>query len=195
MLLLAIYGYSLANLLPAQKIYKPYNSENLKRGDIIFRKGIGAASDFIVSADEDSPYSHVGLLEFSEQGILVIHITPPEVLEGKNDIRVETLEQFLKESSAAAVYRFNLSDAIAHKAVDIGRSYLDQDIKFDAQFNLESKNQLYCTEFVWLAYLEAGVDLINGEFDTLEIPFFKGQAILPSTLLESPKLTFIQELK
>jgi uncharacterized protein YycO len=51
--------------------------------------------------------------------------------------------------------------------------------------NNTNHDKLYCTELVWWAYRKANIDLIDGKFEGVEFPFYKGKYILISTLLKS----------
>ena len=58
-------------------------------------------------------------------------------------------------------------------------------VRFDKAFNLQSDRTLYCTELVYKAYLGAGVDIINGEFDVIDLPWLDArEVILPSGFIE-----------
>ena len=173
-----------------------YDTNSFQTGDIIFRRGLGPASDFIVSADRGSLFSHVGLIYKAQEEIFVIHILPSEVHSNEeHDAKIESIDDFLSQSSAVAIYRLKISNGEPKNATDVALDYVDSNIGFDFNFDLATKNKMYCTEFVWNSYLNAGVDLVNGKFDELQMPFLKGQFILPSTLLNSPQLMLVQTLK
>ncbi len=155
------------------------------------------ASRFILSADSQSPFTHAGLIHKIEGEPYVIHVIADEPPGSEDVVRVEPLEIFLgrDRASLAAVYRLREDrDHYAARAVELALSYVNERLLFDADFDLRTTDKLYCTELVWRAYLGVGIDLVNGEFDTLSLPFNKGTYLLPSRLLQSPWLQQVVEL-
>ena len=165
-----------------------YAEGEFSNGDIIFQRGINIASTFVVSIDSKSGYSHVGIVCKSQGHIFVIHILP-ESNESKDGlVKMELLGDFLspERTSAFALYRLSKNkDNISSKAVDSAVSFFKQGIRYDYDMNNTSHDKLYCTELVWWAYRKANVDLIDGKFEGVEFPFYKGKYILISTLLNS----------
>ena len=160
-------------------------------GDLIFRKGIGAGSRFVNLVDEGSSFSHVGLIQKDAGGIMVIHAMP-ETADGQGWVRRQTLADFLSESTEIAVYRLQPNFLqFANQAAQEMVPWIDV-IPFDKAFSLDSTDSLYCTELVWLAYERAGLDLVDGEFDELDMPLaYKGLFLLPSRLANS---RYLQEV-
>jgi MoaA/NifB/PqqE/SkfB family radical SAM enzyme len=62
---------------------------------------------------------------------------------------------------------------------------------FDGDFRLETPGRLYCSELVWRAFREAGIDLVEGRFSRLELPLRRGDFILPSAFTTSPHLGLV----
>jgi uncharacterized protein YycO len=137
--------------------------------------------------DADDSYSHVGLIHRADQNIFVIHTTwgePP--IEWKY-VRIEPLDTFLAQdrASEAAVYRVGTPDPVRSAAVQKALEYLQSRIPFDTEFDITTSDRMYCTELVWRAYSEAGLDLIDGKFEQRVLPMLKGPFIFPSSLLKS----------
>jgi uncharacterized protein YycO len=165
-----------------------YSESAFRNGDIIFQRGINIASTFVVSVDSRSVYSHVGIIYKSHNHIFVIHILP-ESNESKDGlVRMELLGDFLspERTSGFALYRLSKNNGkIPSKAADFAISFFKQRIHYDYDMNNKNHEKLYCTELVWWAYRMASVDLIDGKFEGVEFPFYKGKYILISTLLKS----------
>ncbi|WP_420629137.1 YiiX/YebB-like N1pC/P60 family cysteine hydrolase [Candidatus Leptofilum sp.] len=163
-------------------------SGSLKSGDLIFRRGIGAGRRIVELVDEQSQFSHVGLIQVLNGETFVIHAMP-EALHGAGWVRQQALADFLSESTAVAIYRLKSDyQHLAETAVAQTIPWIDT-VPFDNAFDFSSPDSLYCTELVWLAYQQAGIDLVDGQFDELELPFqFDGTYLLPSRLSQSPYL-------
>lgn len=159
---------------------------DVKTGDIIFRRGTGAGSRFVNLVDDQSTFSHVGLIQKDDETLFVIHAMP-ESVQGDGWVRKEPLADFLAEATAIGVYRVLPEHAhITETAVNKALTWIDS-IPFDSHFDIATADELYCTELVWLAYQLAGLDLVNNQFEELELPFgFTGDYLLPSRLMNSP---------
>jgi hypothetical protein len=170
---------------------KTLNYSQLQSGDLIFRKGNGILGQALLKADSASQFSHVGIIKIVQQEVFVIHGSTGKPL-GKNAfVKMESLTVFLESelASAVAIYRLKSQDHNSMiKAVNFAyQAVLDQ-VPFDVNFDLENADQFYCTELVWRAYLESGIDLVEGNFSELDFPLANNQYILPKNLLESPHL-------
>lgn len=170
----------------------------LKTGDLIFRRGKSIASRLVLLADKQSAYSHVGLLLMDGSEAVVIHVVPPETVSDPASVYMEPLETFIdvRHTSAVSVRRLGHARAseYATLAAEVASAYARNTLPFDRRFDLESKDRLYCTELVWRAYLEAGIDLVDGVFVRLATPFSAGRYLLPSSLLNSRYLREIVSL-
>ena len=163
----------------------------LKDGDVIFRRGTSFVSNMVLMADEKSPYSHTGIIKIIDSAFYVIHSVPAEKLGEEDITKLELLANFLcrDRSTAVAIYRLkNQNATISGCAANLAYRFAEQKIPFDSNFNLKDDSRLYCTELVWKSYLLAGIDLIDNEFEEINIPFSKGPYILPGTLLKSKHL-------
>lgn len=154
-------------------------------GDLIFRKGNEAISDMVLSMD-DGHFSHVGLLAKQEDEWVVIHSTPSEI-EGRIDgVVIDPIDFFIspQRSLHYAVYRVEATDDQREHAVRWAEEQLG------TPFSILDPEGIYCTTLVWKAWLDAGVDL-DAQFTHMSIPLAKGDFLLPSGLLSSPKLTLL----
>ena len=165
----------------------------LETGDLIFRRGQTLLSRLVLAGDTQSVYSHVGLLSMNGAYPVVIHIAPAGSAAGGDQtvVRAEPLADFIdpKRATAVAVLRLNSGrDSYVSSVVAAARRYERRGVSFDARFDLETDERMYCTELVWKAYLEAGIDLVEGVFGRLDTPFGGKSVLLPSSLLRSPHL-------
>ena len=192
---LGLAGVTLAVWLKPTPAYQAtplvVDAHGLRAGDLVFRRGESLTSRMVLTADPRSAYSHVGILYAGEDGLLVIHAIPGDDFSTPTPLRVEPLASFTEAASAVGVRRLGEAEATvyAEDAARIALSYARDSVLFDAGFSLQSSEAMYCTELVWRAYREAGLDLVDGVFDDLRIPLGDGPYILPSSLLGSPYLT------
>ena len=175
-----------------------FDSGQLETGDLIFRRGQSIASRLVLLADTLSVYSHVGLVLMDGSEPLVVHVVPAETANDLALVRVEPLVSFIgvKRASAISVRRLDHARAghYASRAGAAASAYARKGLSFDGSFDLQSKERLYCTELVWRAYLEAGIDLVDGVFVPLETPFGTRSFLTLSSLLNSPHLREILSL-
>lgn len=71
------------------------DERSLEDGDMIFRRGVGLTSDFVVSVDRASLFSHVGMICKKAGHAYVIHILPDEGRGEDDTVRMEPLARFL----------------------------------------------------------------------------------------------------
>ena len=170
----------------------------LKTGDLIFRRGQSLASRLVLWADAQSVYSNVGLVLMDGSRALVVHVVPAETAKDLALVRVESLANFIHVERASAISVRRLDHARARHyaslAAAAARVYVREAVPFDASFDLDSKDRLYCTELVWRAYLEAGIDLMDGVFVRLETPFGTDSFLTLSSLLNSRYLREVVSL-
>lgn len=158
-------------------------------GDLIFRRGRSLVSRAVLAVDGGSEYSHVGLISVIDGQVWVLHEVPPEEPGRTSGALAEPLSAFLApdKATAAGLYRPEnaRAAAIAERAA---WRFVRARVPFDSAFDLSTSNEMYCTEMVWRAYREAGIDLAPPGPDRKE------KYLLPSRLLRSPRLRKIQEL-
>jgi hypothetical protein len=169
--------------------------DDFQDGDLIFRRGTGNLSRMVLSTDPDSLYSHVGLVSLDGSEVWVIHATPGESFTEKTPVQRETLAEFLapEKAQAAAVARIVEGPAVAERATRAANRYFDRRLPFDADLDLDTNTALYCTELVWKAYLEGGVDLVEDR--RYRSRFLGSEVLLPSGILESPGIQMIHQYR
>ncbi|WP_295075091.1 YiiX/YebB-like N1pC/P60 family cysteine hydrolase [Tabrizicola sp.] len=125
---------------------------DLKRGDVIFQNSQSAQSLAILLAT-DSPFTHVGILDFDAAG-------NPVVLEAVRTTRATPLQDWVAQGKdgAVAVYRMEeLGSDTALAVTEAARSHLGKG--YDPYF-FQSEDTIYCSELVHIAFRDgAGVAL------------------------------------
>lgn len=166
---------------------------SLQEGDLVFRQGHDAVSGVVLAVDPSSQFSHVGILARRGDAWVVIHSLPPDAPGDPGGVRVELLSDYLSPANARRLGIYRLKNAGAESiarvqaAVRAALEYGEQHTRFDGDFDLNDHRRLYCTELVWLAFRQAGIDLAPAP-DWLDLPLRSGYYILPSTLMRSEAL-------
>ncbi len=160
--------------------------EEITEGDLAFRCGRGIFSRAVLSADGSSVYSHVGIVVREGERWKVVHAVPGERESSRDFDRVkkEDLEIFFSHDKA---YRGCLvhtglpaGSSVCKDALDFARD----SIPFDNRYELEDSSAVYCTEFVWLLYRRAGIDLTEGRRREIHAFHVDGPLILPEHILQ-----------
>ena len=160
--------------------------EGLRDGDILFVNGKAWRTKLVRLAEKSPPgFSHAGILRFQEGVPRVIHASPEE-----GRVVAQSLEGFLafENVDALRVYRLREGDrgeGASRKAL----AYALRDVPFDDRFDSTDEGALYCTEVIWRAYEDVGVDLGAGGWVELRNPVIRGKVLLPYGLSRSPLLT------
>lgn len=160
--------------------------EGLRDGDILFVNGKAWRTKLVRLAEKSPPgFSHAGILRFQEGVPRVIHASPEE-----GRVVAQSLEGFLafENVDALRVYRLREGDrgeGASRKAL----AYALRDVPFDDRFDSTEEGALYCTEVIWRAYEDVGVDLGTGGWVELRNPVIRGKVLLPYGLSRSPLLT------
>ena len=172
-----------------------FNTEIIvKNGDLVFRKGRSVESEIVLVTDRASLYSHVGIVQIIEDVPFVIHTVPSDGNEDSDLVKLEALSVFFNSENAAMGSIFRIKSSYAKTALMAAKNaqnFHKNKFVFDGAYDLESEKELYCTELVWKAYINSGMDLLQGDFDQLFGPFNNAKIIFPSSLLKSQYLTEI----
>ncbi|MCQ2198616.1 MAG: hypothetical protein MJZ19_02710 [Paludibacteraceae bacterium] len=160
--------------------------DSIRNGDLVFRLGRSVESRFVKSTGEQCGFSHVGIMVWFGDTLKVVHAVPEE---NKNDSMVcENIESFLCEDRAQRTGFFKVvcNDSLASCAAEYGLRKFNEGCMFDHDYDLDNDDKLYCTEFVWRAYKEAGVDISMGSRTEIATLFVKsGEVISPQDLMKA----------
>lgn len=169
--------------------------DTLQPGDILFRKGLEAASHIVMGLDRASGYSHVGIITGQPGDLKVVHAVPAEGTDEIDRVKQDRLADFIRpdRATAFAVYRLNdignrKSEGIRLEVSRRAEHIAARQTPFDSQYDLGSDDRLYCTELVWKLYKDAGATL-QVRPQRVEMPFFSKVVLFPSALQQSPNLT------
>ena len=164
---------------------------NLQNGDLIFRRGTSIESQIVLLTDQDSEYSHVGMIYKINDKLFVLHTVPKENDDDPGYIKLEPINDFLSEGKAARVAVYRLIQSSLEK-INIASSYAyNCYIKkycFDNDYDLVTDAQLYCTELIWKAYKHAGIDLVCNRLKNINVIVTSRTIIMPSSIIESKLL-------
>jgi len=171
----------------------PFSDVELQAGDLVFRKGKGTKSRAVLFADKSGLYSHVGIVSPTDSGMKIVHIEPND--SGDEIIKVEDIACFFntKNAEAGAVMRFSDTVGCMEKAAEYAMTlYVNRQIKFDHDYNLEDTTKMYCSELVWHVYDRVGYDVSDNRRNTIDnFPSFSGTYIFPSDIYKNSKLSII----
>jgi len=145
--------------------------EKINDGDIITRLGDRFWSEIIRNiSTEDKRFSHVGIIRINDEKITVIH-AEGTTTAGKDFVKEETLEDFLKVAKAVGIYR--LKNHNTESISDTAMEFIG--VPFDWKFDMTDDTALYCTELLYVVFKRLGIDV------ELKTTFVKeiGREIIP----------------
>ncbi len=164
---------------------------NLQNGDLIFRRGTSIESHIVLLTDQNSEYSHIGMIYKINGELFVIHTVPKENDADPGYIKLESIDEFLSDGKATRVAIYRLTQNSSEK-VNIASSYAYncyfKKFRFDNNYDLVTDIQLYCTELIWKAYMKAGIDLVCSRLRNISFIITNKIMIMPSSILESKLL-------
>ncbi|NCO02383.1 MAG: hypothetical protein GW906_11255 [Epsilonproteobacteria bacterium] len=152
------------------------NKNVLENADIVFRRGYGVDSNIAVNFSEgEKRFSHAGILFKEKTDYFVIHVIDDQDLKIDGIIKTP-LSEYLSDIQTWAIYRYDLSEQqrieIVFQALKLMKI---NHIKFDHKFDLNTDNEMYCSEFIYkvvnqnLSYkiINAGKTFLGKKFVTI----------------------------
>jgi len=108
-------------------------------------------------------------------------------------IKLERVETFLssEKASAFAVCRPEFETEIRNQASETALQFYQSKCTFDYAYDMKTESKLYCTELIFKAFREAGVELSGIHPSTVDFGFVQKQIILPAAFLKNPSFTRI----
>src|SRR5688572_7543756 len=151
--------------------YSDFPVESLDKvdtGDLILRNGKGLISEFFRNASLEKKYSHAGIASRENGTVWVYHIlgTP-----GSKGLQKVKLEEFCNstENSGFAIFKYKMEKREKEMLID----YLNTDFNhviFDEKFNLQTDDELYCSELIYKA-----VNFATGNKNLIPVSIFREQ--------------------
>lgn len=160
----------------------------LQAGDLVFRRGNGLTSRFVLESDPQGHYSHVGIA-VNEDGVwMVVHAVPdePDFPGDVDRIKMEPIDQYFSSLNASqgCVLRYVDSCMASHAAVEAKRLY-GKHLLFDHEYDRSDTTKMYCCELIEYAFAQSGDSLVNGVGHDLALPVFHYRNLLfPSDLYQ-----------
>ena len=124
------------------------SSIRFNNGDLIYRHGNGAFSDFFIRTSKNELlYSHGGIIALSNDSIYVIHSEASEIT-GIGGVKKEPISIFLNGISTWGVYRIDTLQSVRDSILATAMKYAIQQTPFDLDFDNTSDDRVYCTELL-----------------------------------------------
>ena len=123
----------------------------IKQGDLILRTGRDFTSDVMRRVSlTDKTYSHCGIASFENDSLFVYHSIGGE-WNPDQKLRRDPFEFFCNpyENRGFGIFRYYLSEKEQLKVLELARNFYNQGVIFDMQFNLDTNDRMYCSEFVY----------------------------------------------
>ncbi len=175
-------------------------TEQFREGDLVLRCGSGMESHAVTTASQ-APFSHIGILHRDSHAgrWLVVHAVPGESADGEPEfLKAEPIDQFFRPDRAVsgAWLRVRCPDEAAQMAARYALDKVRQRVLFDNDYSLGDTTQLYCTELVWRAYSQQGIDISGGRrSDVPQLFCREGECIFPSDIANNKTTLFVKHFK
>lgn len=133
------------------------DSTRFEQGDILLREGNSFISILISQAFPSADgMSHCGILVQEEGMWRIIHSISGSISD-IDGIRIEDLQSFISRAHLGNIRHVKPVFQIDRSLLcDRARHYLKQQSAFDHDFDLSTRNRLYCSELIWAVYGDAG---------------------------------------
>lgn len=135
-------------------------------GDFIFRQGKGLWSPYFAGLNSTTGFSHVGVVIGSSDSLHVLHADADDISQ-KGGVKKTPLQQFVNDSLTVSIKHNHMPDKMKVAFVKHLELMHEEQIEFDGDFDVhDNGEQVYCTEYLWIAALRAGVSDI-GEVESI----------------------------
>ena len=141
----------------------------VKQGDLILRTGRDFTSDLMRRVSiVDKTYSHCGIASFENDTLFVYHAIGGEWNQDQK-LKRDPFEFFCNpyENRSFGIFRYELSSDEQLKVFALIRKFYNDGMKFDMQFDLDTNDRMYCSEFVYKTIETATGHRIKIPLDTL----------------------------
>ncbi|MDR2953792.1 MAG: hypothetical protein LBV43_01765 [Prevotella sp.] len=193
-LIVSICGFIVSCTQSQTDYFNTLPHDILKEGDIVFRRGKGLASQFVLAADKYGIYSHTGIVVNVNDTLMILHAVPgePDFAGDEDKVKIDDISSFFMQDRAesGAIMRIK-NDTIAGKAAQKALKFYQRKTLFDHTYDLDDTTKIYCTQLIYHVYNQMGIDLTEGRRTKMNLPGFKGIYIFPSDIQKSSHLEII----
>ncbi len=141
----------------------------LQAGDLILRRGYGMLSDGIAKVLQGKyKVTHIGVVDFIYGEPVVYHAISRDNQDG---IVVDKLNRFVGDSypNSISIVRLRRDSLTRKRFLDRIGYYRKLDLPFDMSFDIRTKKEVYCTELVRNALMDAtGQDYFTDRVEILD---------------------------
>jgi hypothetical protein len=133
-------------------VINPDFLNSIKSGDLIFRASNDLISTFFRNINKrHQDFSHIGIAVIENNNVYVMHIIKNDETPEKS-MRKDLLSDFWNKNQYTSFGKAspNFNNKQINKFIKVADSINKLPIAFDNEINIESINQLYCTEYVAL---------------------------------------------
>lgn len=135
------------------------DTTRLHNGDLIFRMGRSNLSR-IITTIYPGEFSHTGILYKENNCWYVIHASENDDNGKHEEVIKVPLSQFTYNARAIGLARVKCAAWQKEAATRNALKMAAERVPFDSAYNLEDHSKVYCTEMVYVAYKECGVNLL-----------------------------------
>lgn len=168
-------------------------------GDLLFIAGQSVYSDAVRQFDDESVWTHVGLIDRQDDELYLIDASPMyrDSADQPGRVMRQPLAEYLRDNPGAAIaaYRVQCAEDQREQAVRQCRLWAKQAMAFDGLFDATCHDELYCSEMIWAAYRDAGVDLVEQRWRQVKIMWVTRQVIVPDALVQSDRLSVLGHIQ
>ncbi len=132
-------------------------SSFIKTGDLITRTGNDFTSYCLQKfCQTDKTYSHCGIASVENDTVFVYHALGGEFNPDQKIVR-EPLRVFSHPfaNKGVGVFRFDMNSSQADSVIAVIRDAINDNITFDMDFDLDTDDKMYCSEFTAKMYTKA----------------------------------------
>lgn len=127
--------------------------QSVQSGDLILRTGRDYTSEVMRRLSRhDKTYSHCGIASIENDSVFVYHAIGGE-WNPNQKLRRDLFALFCNpyENRGFGIYRYSFNNEQKKEILQNARKFYKAGIMFDMQFNLDTDNRMYCSEFVYKA--------------------------------------------
>ena len=151
------------DLASAQEKWKKveFDPTMVRDGDLLTRRGKGFISEQMMLFSKDDPkWSHSGIISKDPDGTVYVYHAIGGEDYADNSMKRQRIEIFAHPDVAYGfgVYRYDLNNDQFSKLDSILERQYRNKVQFDLDWDLESDEEMYCSELIYKALIDATGD-------------------------------------